>query len=199
MGRSASPSRRARALSVVLVTLSLLCFALVPTPSLADNNKIFDANDRGKEYIAKMKSRNLPAEANWVSFDEALKNAKTNLKPILVFFAQPWCEACKKFKQTLKKYYTSEFVEMSKRFNVVNVEDDADMPRKLAEAKFSLDGQYYPRMFLLDPYGKIDVSLKGVFDDELENQYAYESPKDLLRNMAKLAERWEPVQPKEDL
>jgi len=75
---------------------------------------------------------------------------------------------------------------------MVSIEGE-EMAKKIVDEKFSIDGAYYPRLFLLDPYGKIDPNLQD--PGSSTNKYAYSSPRDLLRNMALIAEKWEKAQP----
>ncbi|ETN85234.1 hypothetical protein NECAME_16850 [Necator americanus] len=75
-------------------------------------------------------------EIDWVEWDRAIGVAKDLNKPIFFLIHKTWCGACK------------ELIELSKKFVMVNVEDD-DEPE---DDKYAPDGGYIPRILFLGKY-----------------------------------------------
>lgn len=71
-----------------------------------------------------------------------------------------------------------------------------ELPVSLIQQKFNIDGNYFPRIYLMDPFGNIDTELQE--PGAWEHFYHYSSPRDMLNNMYKIAERWEKKREKRD-
>ena len=84
---------------------------------------------------------------NWIDYEAALADT---LKPTLVILHKSWCPACKSLKPKILE--SSEFEKLSGKFSLVNVKEDNPV-HDLAE--FNIDGTYIPRVFFLDPDGKV--------------------------------------------
>lgn len=73
-----------------------------------------------------MKAKNFPEReftiTVWCVRGQTI-DLKTNTKPILYLFNQPWCGACNKLKEAFQKEGDS-LVELSKQFVMVNVGGD---------------------------------------------------------------------------
>ena len=63
--------------------------------------------------------------SDWKSFDEGKELAATTNKPIALLIHKSWCGACKALKPEFKN---ADLVEMSKKFVMINTEDD-DEPK----------------------------------------------------------------------
>uniref|UniRef100_A0A914RNC5 Thioredoxin domain-containing protein n=1 Tax=Parascaris equorum TaxID=6256 RepID=A0A914RNC5_PAREQ len=101
-------------------------------------------------------------DIEWVKWSEAKEQAKTLKKPIFLLIHKSWCGACQAIARcyinarlfqliaALKSTFRSstdrdEFVKLSKKFVMVNTEDDEE-PN---DERYSPDGQYIPRIFFL--------------------------------------------------
>ena len=98
--------------------------------------------------------RGLPDDVEWMNFDDAMTAAQENGKPTLVLLTKPWCGACKSLKTNIGSE-PDEFVELSKHFNMVNLEEDSEEPSDSAEL-FQEDGAYIPRVYFVNPDRTID-------------------------------------------
>jgi protein-disulfide reductase (glutathione) len=87
---------------------------------------------------------------DWVSYSEGLAKSKELNKPLMLLLHKSWCGACKRLKGEFQG--STEIVELSKHFVMVNAEDDEE-PH--ASSKFQIDGGYIPRIFFLTPEEKI--------------------------------------------
>uniref|UniRef100_A0A915N0R4 Thioredoxin domain-containing protein n=1 Tax=Meloidogyne javanica TaxID=6303 RepID=A0A915N0R4_MELJA len=95
-------------------------------------------------------SNGFGTDIDWVQWNDAVSIALDLNKPIFLLIHKTWCGAC----QALKKSFASsnkreELVELSKKFVMVNVEDD-DEPE---EEEYAPDGRYIPRLFILNKEG----------------------------------------------
>ena len=84
---------------------------------------------------------------NWIDYEAALADKS---RPTLVILHKSWCPACKSLKP--KIIQSSEFERLSRKFSLVNAKEE-DPLHDLAE--FNIDGTYIPRIFFLDPDGKV--------------------------------------------
>lgn len=102
----------------------------------------------------------------WVSMDDAVSVAKTNKKPLLLFFKAKWCKYCQKMRLTTLTD-ASVIKVLSNDFNSVLV--DVDDHRKIAE-QFHV--RILPSVLILDDKGEELVLIRG-----------YKSPTNLLRHL----------------
>ena len=92
-----------------------------------------------------------------------------------------WCPKCKELKPA---FGDRELVELSDRFIMVNVDQDA-VPKSL---EFAPDGSYVPRVLFVDPVsGQTDVELRN--DRRTRTVYYYGPSDDLVGTMRKALSR----------
>ncbi|KAK6747448.1 hypothetical protein RB195_000568 [Necator americanus] len=107
-------------------------------------------------------------EIDWVEWDRAIGVAKDLNKPIFFLIHKTWCGACKGLKNEFKtSFKTPELIELSKKFVMVNVEDD-DEPE---DDKYAPDGGYIPRILFLDT--DADPLLTNNENNYKNNKYFY--------------------------
>jgi len=102
-------------------------------------------NDAGGDV-----SHGFGIDIDWVAWPEAIPIALDLDKPIFLLIHKTWCGAC----QSLKRSFNTsskriELVELSKKFVMVNTEDDEEPEEDL----YAPDGGYIPRLFLLKKNG----------------------------------------------
>ncbi|VDP01451.1 unnamed protein product, partial [Heligmosomoides polygyrus] len=86
-------------------------------------------------------------EIDWVKWSNAIGVAKDLNKPIFFLIHKTWCGACSGLKREFKTSpKMSELIELSKKFVMVNVEDDEEPE----DDKYAPDGGYIPRILFLD-------------------------------------------------
>jgi len=68
----------------------------------------------------------------------------------MLLLHKSWCGACKKLKTEFQG--SEEIVAMSKKFVMVNAEDNEDPHGSVT---FQIDGSYIPRTYFLNPEGQI--------------------------------------------
>ncbi|KHJ97098.1 hypothetical protein OESDEN_02928 [Oesophagostomum dentatum] len=96
-------------------------------------------------------AKGFPTEIDWVDWSRAIRVAKSRNKPVFFLIHKSWCGACKNLKKEFETDpETPELIELSKKFVMVNVEDD-DEP---SEKEYRPDGAYIPRIIFLDTNGK---------------------------------------------
>jgi protein-disulfide reductase (glutathione) len=89
-------------------------------------------------------------EINWIPWTDAERLARELNKPIYLLIHKSWCRACKALKAAFADTSTPsfrQFVEESKYFIMVNVEDNEEPEGD----RFHPDGFYFPRTLF---YGK---------------------------------------------
>ncbi|KAJ1363065.1 hypothetical protein KIN20_022829 [Parelaphostrongylus tenuis] len=105
----------------------------------------------GEKTSKKDLSNGFPKEIDWVHFNNAADVAADLKKPIFFLIHKTWCGACKRLKQEFASFpKISDFIALSKKFVMVNVEDD-DEPE---DEKYAPDGAYIPRILFLDTDGE---------------------------------------------
>ncbi|KJH43043.1 hypothetical protein DICVIV_10950 [Dictyocaulus viviparus] len=105
----------------------------------------------GEKTSVKDLSNGFRNEIDWIDWNVAIGVAKDLHKPIFLLIHKTWCGACRGLK---KEFSASpkmpELFELSKKFVMVNVEDD-DEPE---DEKYAPDGGYIPRILFLDTSGE---------------------------------------------
>eukprot|EP01126_Amoeba_proteus_P024082 TRINITY_DN2420_c0_g2_i1.p1 TRINITY_DN2420_c0_g2~~TRINITY_DN2420_c0_g2_i1.p1 ORF type:complete len:108 (-),score=9.42 TRINITY_DN2420_c0_g2_i1:173-496(-) len=91
----------------------------------------------------------------------------------MVFFTQPVCGACKTLKSQI--YSHPIFLELTKSFIMVNVEDAHEEPG----GNWQPDGAYVPRVFFITPEGEVDYSIQS----NSRFKYYFSSPWQLIEAM----------------
>ncbi len=93
--------------------------------------------------------------------DAAFVAAKTDHKPLFLYWGAVWCPPCNQVKATL--FNRQDFIERSRYFVPVYIDGDSPSAQKLG-ARFNVVG--YPTMILFDPDGREIVRLPGEADPE---------------------------------
>ena len=91
--------------------------------------------------------------------DAAFAAAKSENKPVFVYWGAKWCPPCNQVKATL--FNRQDFIERSRSFVPVYVDGDSPGAQKIG-ARFHVSG--YPTMVLFNPQGKEVTRLPGEVD-----------------------------------
>ncbi|XP_030852344.1 thioredoxin domain-containing protein 12-like [Strongylocentrotus purpuratus] len=110
------------------------------------------------------KGRGLGEQYDWVTFEDGLKLAKENNKPMMLVIHKTWCGACKALKP--KFAASEEILKLSSDFVMVNVEDDEEPEG----SQFQPDGGYIPRILFLNSDGVVQPDLINTLGNP---QYKY--------------------------
>ncbi len=108
----------------------------------------------------------------WTDFSTAVEQATSAKKPIFLVFYTTWCPHCHNASWL---FHNDEVVNMSKQFIMVKVDGD-DRP-DISE-KYAIDGQYIPRMYVLDSTGHALANVTAQYMDEYKyfpNEYELKS------------------------
>lgn len=97
----------------------------------------------------------LPA-GNDAEIEQAFARARTDRKPVLVYWGAKWCPPCNQLKATL--FNRQDFAERSSHFIAVHIDGDLPGAQKLG-ARFKVRG--YPTLILFNPQGQEITRLPG--------------------------------------
>lgn len=128
----------------------------------------------------------------WKTINVALEEAKTTKKPIMFLVHRTTCPACKATIKLITR--DEEFKEKSEGLILADIEDDVD--DALADS-FDVDGTYVPRIYFLDPEGKIFKDIWNVGTNYLENKYYFFETTSIYRAMEKAKKKMETWKPEE--
>ncbi|HSQ66025.1 MAG TPA: thioredoxin family protein [Polyangiaceae bacterium] len=117
-----------------------------------------------------------PAGIDWQTFDEGLALAKKQGKRVCLVLFTTWCPHCKSYSRV---FADPRLVARAKDFVMIRL--DADLNDAVAK-RYSPDGSYVPRTFILDSDGNIQPG--AVSDNPRYKHFFDESRADpLLRAM----------------
>ncbi len=97
--------------------------------------------------------------------DAAFAQARTEGKPLFLYWGAKWCPPCNQVKATL--FNRQDFIERSRAFVPVYVDGDSPGAQKLG-ARFKVSG--YPTMLLFNPQGAETTRLPGELEAERYTQ-----------------------------
>ncbi len=100
----------------------------------------------------------LPAAAD-TDVDQAFAQARTEQKPVLLYWGAKWCPPCNQLKATL--FNRQDFIERSRAFVAVSVDGDLPGAQKLG-SRFKVRG--YPTLILFNAEGAEITRLPGEVD-----------------------------------
>jgi len=171
------PNRLRRPIVTALLAVVVGTFGCVEAPA---------GRGTGGEAAAPRRTATAPANGfgdaiAWRNLDEGLAEAASEHRPLMLVVHASWCPKCKELKPAFGE---RELVELSERFVMVNVDQDA-VPKSL---EFAPDGSYVPRVLFVDPAsGHADVELRN--DRRTRTVYYYGPRDDLVGTMKKALSR----------
>ena len=129
------------------------------------------------EFSSKNRDRGFGDRINWLTFEEGEKESKKSGKPMMIIIHKTWCGSCKNLKP--KFAASDEILELSKKFVMVNTEDEEE-PK---DSKFVVDGAYIPRIFFVEPSGRVmnEVWNEGTAFPHVK--YYYGEAEEITRSM----------------
>ncbi len=98
----------------------------------------------------------------WMAYEDGLKAAKEQGKPVCLIFYTSWCPHCANYA---KVFSDAKVVEKAKSFVMIRLDSDKN---KDVSGKYKPDGEYIPRTFFLSSEGALDEGLS-----ESRPQYKY--------------------------
>ncbi|CAJ0921022.1 unnamed protein product, partial [Mesorhabditis belari] len=133
-------------------------------------------------------SNGFAGDIDWVQWENAVEVAKEQNKPIFFLIHKTWCGACSSLKREFKSSQnTKDLVELSKKFVMVNVEDDGEPE----DDKYAPDGGYIPRILFLDSNGSpLSTNNEKRYKN---NKYFYPLVPQIIDAMARAQKEWTEV------
>lgn len=116
-----------------------------------------------------------------MTFEDGLKAAKEQNKPLMLVIHKSWCGACKALMPQFAE--SKEIEELSKNFIMVHTEDDEEPKGE----QYLPDGGYIPRILFLDPEGNVRKDFYNVGGHD-EYKYYYYSPELIVPTMKRVME-----------
>ena len=112
----------------------------------------------------------------WRSYEEGLKEAKAQKKPICLVFYTEWCPHCTNYSRV---FHDEKVVAKSK--DLVMIRLDKDRQAELSK-QFAPDGEYIPRTYFLSSDGTLDPAVHAP-RDRFKYFYDEKDPASLLAGM----------------
>jgi thiol:disulfide interchange protein len=121
----------------------------------------------------------------WRSYEEGLKVARADSKPVCLVFYTDWCPHCTKYSGV---FHDKKVVEESKKFVMIRLNKDRHAE---ISAKYAVDGQYIPRTYFLSSDGEL---AEEITEQRPTYKYFYDtsSPVGFLRGMDAALKKFQP-------
>ncbi|XP_046850918.1 uncharacterized protein LOC124444366 [Xenia sp. Carnegie-2017] len=134
-----------------------------------------------KKVVIKLPSpsleRGFGMEYEWLNMENALSEASISQKPIFLIIHQSSCPACEYLKNVFNQ--SKELPIYAQDFVMVNLQDEEEPE----DDQFDVDGRYFPRLFILDPTGKVQQDLHNMEPDYVEYKFSYGNELSIIRLM----------------
>jgi thiol-disulfide isomerase/thioredoxin len=91
----------------------------------------------------------------WHSYNDGLKVAMAESKPICLVFYANWCPHCVKFSTV---FHDAKMISETKKFVMIRIDNDKDGE---ISARYVPDGKYIPRVFFLSSAGQLDPQIQA--------------------------------------
>ena len=91
----------------------------------------------------------------WHSYNDGLKAAMAESKPICLVFYANWCPHCVKFSTI---FHEAKMISETKKFVMIRIDNDKNGE---ISAKFAPDGKYIPRVYFLSSAGQLDPQIQA--------------------------------------
>ena len=119
----------------------------------------------------------------WRRYDEGIREAKAENKPILLVVYTTWCPHCRNYSQV---FSSPDVVAKARDFVMIRIDADAS---PAVSRRFAPDGEYIPRTFFLSPDGMLAADLHPA-RPRFKYFYDERTPADLLAGMASALRRF---------
>lgn len=121
----------------------------------------------------------------WQSYEEGMKAAKADSKPVCLVFFTDWCPHCRKYSAV---FHDQKVVEESKKFVMIRLNKDQNAE---ISAKYAVDGEYIPRTYFLSSDGTL---AEEITEQRPTYKYFYDTsnPAGLLRGMDAALKKFQP-------
>jgi hypothetical protein len=116
------------------------------------------------------------AQIDWAPYDDGMRRAKQQNKPVLLVVSATWCPHCRNYSHV---FDDPRVVQHAQDFVMVRIDADADAD---VAAKYTRDGGYVPRTYFLAPDGTPNAAIHA---PRQRYQYFYDEhdPSALLASM----------------
>lgn len=91
----------------------------------------------------------------WHSYEDGLKAAAAESKPICLVFYANWCPHCVKFSTIFRE---AKMISETKKFVMIRIDNDTNGE---ISARYVPDGKYVPRVFFLSSAGQLDPQIQA--------------------------------------
>ncbi len=167
------PAARVR---VLLLAVGVL--ACVPPPEPGGSAK----GSAGPKRTATIPADGWNDAIAWRGFEEGLREAKQDQRPVMMVVHTSWCPKCRSLKAVFNT--DPQIEQLSEQFVMVHVDQD----QTPAATLYAPDGQYIPRVMFLDPNGKLDPELSNQGRTS-KFRYFYTPQEDLVATMREALDR----------